>query len=191
MNKQSGFNAEQINKDKNLESKNRLKIKSKITSYHNKTKTVRLSNQWVRTREDNILSKFSTLFIDSRLVVSIQTNHTCHITSSQLRVYIFTYIFFFLIEPHWFFIHGGKWRKPPRKVSYKHTFGMPGQGQMLDVWESQTTESALRWQMRHIAPRHIHELTLEVILEHVLGIKTMTWIFNPGSRSKSLSLPSN
>jgi hypothetical protein len=43
--KQSGFNAEQINKDKNLESKNRLKIKSKITSYHNKTKTVRLSNQ--------------------------------------------------------------------------------------------------------------------------------------------------
>ncbi len=37
MNKQSGFNAEQINKDKNPESKNRLKIKSKITSYHNKT----------------------------------------------------------------------------------------------------------------------------------------------------------
>ena len=45
MNKQSGFNAEQINKDKNPESKNRLKIKSKITSYHNKTKTVRLLNQ--------------------------------------------------------------------------------------------------------------------------------------------------
>ncbi len=45
MNKQSGFDAEQINKDKNLESKNRSKIKSKITSYHNKTKTVRLSNQ--------------------------------------------------------------------------------------------------------------------------------------------------
>ncbi len=38
MNKQSGFNVEQINKDKNPESKNRLKIKSKITSYHNKTK---------------------------------------------------------------------------------------------------------------------------------------------------------
>ncbi len=30
MNKQSGFNAEQINKDKNPESKNRLKINSKI-----------------------------------------------------------------------------------------------------------------------------------------------------------------
>ena len=43
--KQSGFNAEQINKDKNPESKNHLKIKSKITSYHNKTKTIRLSNQ--------------------------------------------------------------------------------------------------------------------------------------------------
>ncbi len=52
MNKQSGFNAEQIDKDKYPESKNRLKIKSKITSYHNKTKTVRLSNQQVMTRED-------------------------------------------------------------------------------------------------------------------------------------------
>jgi hypothetical protein len=57
MNKQSGFNAEQINKDKNPESKNRLKIKSKITSYHNKTKTVRLSNQQVITLEDNISLK--------------------------------------------------------------------------------------------------------------------------------------
>jgi hypothetical protein len=28
--------------------------------------------------------------------------------------------------------------------------------------------------MRHIAPRHILILTLEVILEHILGIKTMT-----------------
>ena len=56
MNKQSGFNAEQINKDKNPESKNRLKIRSKITSYH-KTKTVRLLNQQVITREDNISLK--------------------------------------------------------------------------------------------------------------------------------------
>ncbi len=32
VNKQSGFNVEQIDKDKYLESKNRLKIKSKITS---------------------------------------------------------------------------------------------------------------------------------------------------------------
>ncbi len=46
-----------INKDKNPESKNRLKIKSKITSYHCKTKTVRLSNQRVITREDNISLK--------------------------------------------------------------------------------------------------------------------------------------
>ncbi len=104
--------------------------------------------------------------------------------------YYFTYMVFVLIEPRWFFIRGGKWRKLPRKVSYKHTFGVPDQGQMLDVWESPTTESALRWWMRQIAPRHILELTLEVILEftlevileltlevileHVLGIKTMT-----------------
>ncbi len=52
MNKQSGFNVEQIDNDKNPESKTRLKIKSKITSYHNKTKTVRLSHQQVMTRED-------------------------------------------------------------------------------------------------------------------------------------------
>ncbi len=52
MNKQSGFNAEQINKDENP-----LKIKSKTTSYHNKTKTVRLSNQQVITREDYISLK--------------------------------------------------------------------------------------------------------------------------------------
>jgi hypothetical protein len=69
---------------------------------------------------------------------------------------------------------------------------------MLDVWESQTSESALRWQTHHITPHHILELTLEVILEftlevileftlevileftlevileHVLGIKTTT-----------------
>jgi hypothetical protein len=72
----------------------------------------------------------------------------------------------------------GTWSKPPRKVSYKHTFGATDQGQTLDVWESQTTESALRWQTCHIAPHHILELTLEVILEvileHMLGIKTMT-----------------
>ncbi len=54
MNKQSGFNAEQINKDKYPESKNRLKIKSKGMIYRNKTKTVRLSNQQVITREDYI-----------------------------------------------------------------------------------------------------------------------------------------
>ncbi len=41
---------------------------------------------------------FSTLFIDIRLVVSIQTNHTCHITSTQLRDLFFYLNGFF---PHW------------------------------------------------------------------------------------------
>ncbi len=48
-------------------------------------------------------------------------------------------------------------RRPPRYVPYKGTFvpydgtyGAPDQGQTLDVWESQTTESALRWRMRHV-----------------------------------------
>ena len=38
-------------------------------------------------------------------------------------------------------------------VPYDGTFGAPDQGQMLDVWESQTAESAL--------------IVLEVILEHM------------------------
>ncbi len=45
--------------------------------------------------------------------------------------------------------------------------------------------------MHHIVLHHILELTLEVVLEHVLGIKTMTRIFSPGSRSNSSSLPRN
>jgi hypothetical protein len=45
--------------------------------------------------------------------------------------------------------------------------------------------------MRYVAPGHNLELTLEVILELVLGIKTMTLVFNPGSHSESLSLPRN
>jgi hypothetical protein len=42
---------------------------------------------------------FSTLFIDLWLVVSIQTSHMYHFTSTQLRDYFFTYMVFFLIEP--------------------------------------------------------------------------------------------
>ncbi len=55
----------------------------------------------------------------------------------------------------------------PKKVSYLRTFGMPGQGQMLDMWESQTTESALRDDWLRIVPRHTLEVVLEVILEHM------------------------
>ncbi len=81
-------------------------------------------------------------------------------------------------------LSGGKipflwcWSKPPKKVSYIRIFGAPDKGQMLDMWESQTTESALRWRTGHITPRHtleiVLEVTPEVILEHVLGVKTMT-----------------
>ncbi len=112
-------------------------------------------------------------FLRLRLLV---TKLTTRVTSQALiRETIFLPIwFFFLIELCWFFIRGGEWCKQPRKVSYKRTFGAPDQGQMLDVWESQTTESALRWWMCHIAPHHTLEVVLDIILEHVLGIKTMT-----------------
>ena len=44
---------------------------------------------------------------------------------------------------------------------------------MLDVGESQTAESALRDDWTWNIPHHTLEVVLEVILEHVLGIKTM------------------
>ncbi len=84
MNKQPGFNAEQIYKDKNPESKNRLKIKSKITSYYNKTKTVRLPNQQVITQEDKIsLKVFHSLH---RLMLWLLVSKlTTHVTSQALN----------------------------------------------------------------------------------------------------------
>ncbi len=67
--------------------------------------------------------------------------------------------------------------KPPSYVPYKGTyapydgtFGAPDQGQMLDMWERQTAESALRDDWPQIVPSHtlevVLEVTLEVILEH-------------------------
>ncbi len=78
----------------------------------------------------------------------------------------FTNKVFFLIELQWFFIRGGKCRKLPINVPYKRTFGAPDQGQTLDVWESQTTASALRWWTHHIAQRH----NLGYILACGLGV---------------------
>ncbi len=113
-----------------------------------------------------------------------------HHKHSIERLFFYLYSFFF-IEPRWFFICGGEWRKPPRKVSYKCTFGMHDQGQTLDVWGSQTAESALIWQTRYVAPQHILEITLEVILDHNIRIKDHDLVFSPGSHSKSLLLPRN
>jgi hypothetical protein len=45
--------------------------------------------------------------------------------------------------------------------------------------------------MRYVAPHHILELTIEVILDHKIGIKDHDLVFSPGSRSKSLSVPRN
>jgi hypothetical protein len=40
-------------------------------------------------------------------------------------------------------------------------------------------------------PHHILELTLEVILDHKIGIKDHDLVFSPGSCSESFSLPRN
>ena len=45
--------------------------------------------------------------------------------------------------------------------------------------------------MRYVAPCHIIELTLEVILDHKIRIKDHDLVFSPRSRSESLSLPRN
>ncbi len=45
--------------------------------------------------------------------------------------------------------------------------------------------------MHHVAPRHILELSLEVIIDHKIRIKTTTLVFSSGSCNKSLSLPRN
>ncbi len=62
-------------------------------------------------------------------------------------------------------------RMPLINVPYKRTFGTPDQGQMLDVWESQTAESALRDDWPRNVPPHtledVLEVALEVILEHM------------------------
>jgi hypothetical protein len=46
-------------------------------------------------------------------------------------------------------------------------FGVPDQGQTLDVQESQTAESALRDDWTRNVPHHTLEVVLEVTLEHM------------------------
>ena len=98
------------------------------------------------------LSKFSTLSNDLHLVVSIQTNHMFHSTSTQLRDYFWPIWFFSSLSPCRFFICGGKCHKPPSYVPYKGTyvsyngtFGAPDQGQTLEVWGGIQQMSTLRW----------------------------------------------
>jgi hypothetical protein len=57
--------------------------------------------------------------------------------------------------------------KPLINVPYIRTFGVPDQGQMLDVRESQTAKSALRDYWTRNVPRHTLKVVLEVILEHM------------------------
>ncbi len=68
--------------------------------------------------------------------------------------------------------------KPPINVPYKHTFGVPDQGQTLDVWESQTTESALRWLAPYRSKSYSWSCSWSYSWSyswtHVLGINTMT-----------------
>ena len=53
-------------------------------------------------------------------------------------------------------------------VPYDGTFGVPDQGQTLDMQESQTAESALRDDWTRNVPHHTLEVVLEVTLEDAL-----------------------
>ena len=79
-------------------------------------------------------------------------------------------------------------------VPYKRTFGTPDQGQMLDVQEGQTAESALRddW------TRMFHIILLKLFLKLLLKLFLNTCArdndhdsFDPGSRSNGLFIPRN
>jgi hypothetical protein len=63
-------------------------------------------------------------------------------------------------------------------VPYDGTFGTPDQGQMLDVWESQTTGSALRWLAPYRSTSYSWSCSWSYSWSyswtHVLGTKTMT-----------------
>ncbi len=63
-------------------------------------------------------------------------------------------------------------------VPYDGTFGTPDQGQMLDVWESQTTVSALRWLAPYRSMSYSWSCSWSYSWSyswtHVLGTKTMT-----------------
>ena len=68
------------------------------------------------------------------MVVSIQKlTAREYITPTQMRGHFLPYQGFFLIEPQWFFIRGGEWRKPILRTVRIGTFGAPDQGQTLDV----------------------------------------------------------
>jgi hypothetical protein len=102
--------------------------------------------------------------------------------------------FFSSLSPCWFFIRGGKCHKPPSYAPYKGTyvpyegtFGMPDQGQTLDVWESQTTKSALRWLAPYCSMSYSWSCSWSYSWSyswtHVLRTKTMTsLILDPVTR---------
>ncbi len=58
-------------------------------------------------------------------------------------------------------------RKPLINVPYIGTFGVPDQGQTLDVQESQTAKSVHRDDWTRNVPHHTLEVALEVTLEHM------------------------
>ncbi len=95
------------------------------------------------------------------MVVSIQTNHTCHVTSTQLRDYFFLIKVFSSLSPCWFFICGGKCCRPiilctvqgyflrARQRSDAISVTRPDRWVRSEV-VSLTPHWDMRWQVHHI-----------------------------------------
>ena len=128
---------------------------------------------------------FSTLNKDLRLmVVSIQTNCTwIHHSHSNERSFFYPIKVFFLIEPRWFFIRGGEWRKPILCTVRIPTFGAPGQGQTLDVYLRPDywvrPRHILRWRLATSLPHHCHSAGLQVPIQDCAFLHTCLVLDRP------------
>jgi hypothetical protein len=105
-----------------------------------------------------------------------------YITPTQLKVIFYPNKVFFLIEPRWFFICGGEWRKPILCTVRIPTLGAPGQGQTLDVYLR-----PVYW----VRPRHILRWWLATSLPHGrtagpnAGLHVSTYVLGIGQTNTS------
>jgi hypothetical protein len=78
-------------------------------------------------KKDDIIIFYSSPLPAKTCAWLLVSKLTARVTSFALiKRLFFTYKGIFLIEPCWFFIRGGKWRKMFINVSYIRTLGAPG-----------------------------------------------------------------
>ena len=121
------------------ESKNCLKINSKITSKHNKT-----------VRNWNASSDMSPLSLKTYAWLLVSKLTTCVTSLDSIERSFFFLIVFSSLSPCWFFIRGGKCCRPIILHTVQEYFWRARQGQTQYVWWGQTVESGLRCWAQHL-----------------------------------------